>query len=129
MNKASLLRIFPILSDPSCTKQNTTRQSTHSNIDNTLLANTAALSTSVGNANNETNSNSKFKRTFGRSKGESPSISVEQNFHVSGMASFLEDYLLPNCKLAWKKWPVCCGSWKVHPFQCPVNYVLEYSSS
>ena len=40
LDTGSLLRISSILSDPSCTKQNTTRPSTHSNIDATLLANT-----------------------------------------------------------------------------------------
>ena len=63
LDTGSLLRISPILSDPPCTKQNITRPSTHSNIDNTLLANTVVVSTSVGNGNKETNSNTKFNHT------------------------------------------------------------------
>ena len=90
LDTGSLLRICPILSDLPCTKQNKTRTSTHSNIDNTLLANTVVVSTSVGNANKETNSNTKFNHTFSRSKRESPSISVEQNSYISGMAGFRE---------------------------------------
>ena len=73
-----------------CTKQNATRPSTQSNIDSTLLANTVVVSTSVRNANKETNSNTKFNHTFSRSKRESPSISVEQNSYISGMAGFRE---------------------------------------
>ena len=84
----SLLRIFPILSDPPCTKQNTT--STHSNTDNILLANTVVVSISAGNANKEANSNTKFNHTFSGSKRESPSISVEQNSYIRGMAGFRE---------------------------------------
>ena len=60
----SLLLISPILSDPLCTKQNITSPSTHSNIHNTLLANT-------GNANKKNNSNTNFSNTFSRSKRES----------------------------------------------------------
>ena len=37
----------------------------------TLIANTAAVSTSIGNANKETRSNTKFNHTFSRSKRES----------------------------------------------------------
>ena len=42
----------------------------HSNIDNTLLENIAVVFTSVGNANKESNSNTKFNKTFNRSKRE-----------------------------------------------------------
>ena len=86
----SLLRISPILSDPLCTKQNITRPSTHSNTDNTLLANTIVVSTIVGSADKETNSNTKLNHTFSRSKKESPSISVEQNSYISVMSGFRE---------------------------------------
>ena len=124
LDTGSLLRISPILSDPPCTKQNITRPSTHSNIDNTLLANTVVVSTSVGNANKETNSNTKFNHTFSRSKRESPSISVKQNSCISGLAGFPEGLSLQgvseettqligrsrrqgtlgNYESAWKKW-------------------------
>ena len=90
LDTGSLLRISSILSAPPCTKQNTTRPSTHSNIDNTLLANAVVVSTSVENANKETNFNTKFNHTFSRSKRESPSMSVEQNSYISGMVGFLE---------------------------------------
>ena len=56
MDTGSWLRIYPILSVPSLTKQNTTRPSTHSNTDNNLLGKKVVVSTSVGNANNETTS-------------------------------------------------------------------------
>ena len=36
---------------------------------------------------------------------------------------------LGNYESAWKKWSGWCDSWKVDPFRCPVNYVLEYLSS
>ena len=139
----------PPLSDPPCTRQNTTRPSTHSNTDNSLLANTVVSSTSVGNANKETNYNTKFNLTFSRSKRESPSISVEQNSYISGMRGFQEGLslqrvseettqliaksrrqgTLENYELAWKKCSGWCDSWKVDPFRCPVSYVLEYLSS
>ena len=90
----SLLRIFPILADPPCTMQNTTRPSTHSNTDNILLANTVLVSISAGNANKETNSNTKFNHTFSGSKRESPSISVEQNSYIRGMAGFRKELSL-----------------------------------
>ena len=77
---------LPFLSDSPCTKGNTTRPSTHSNIDKTLLANTVVVSTTVANANKETNYNTKFNLTFSRSKRESTSISVEQNSYISGVA-------------------------------------------
>ena len=70
LDTGSLLRISPILSDPSCTKQNTTRPSTHSHVDNTFLVNIIVVSTSVGNTNKETNSNTSFNHTFSRSKRE-----------------------------------------------------------
>ena len=70
LDTGSLLRISPILSDPSCTKQNTTRPSTHSHVDNTFLVNVIVVSTSVGNTNKETNSNTSFNHTFSRSKRE-----------------------------------------------------------
>ena len=56
MDTGSWLCIYPILSVPSLTKQNTTRPSTHSNTDNNLLAKKVVVSTSVGNANKETTS-------------------------------------------------------------------------
>ena len=56
MDTESWLRIYPILSVPSLTKQNTTRPSTHSNTDNNLLEKKVVVSTSVGNANKETTS-------------------------------------------------------------------------
>ena len=56
MDTGSWLRIYPILSVPSLTKQNTTRPSTHSNTDNNLLEKKVVVSTSVGNANKETTS-------------------------------------------------------------------------
>ena len=56
MDTGSWLRIYPILSVPSLTKQNTTRPSTHSNTDNNLLGKKVVVSTSVGNANKETTS-------------------------------------------------------------------------
>ena len=56
MDTGSWLRTYPILSVPSLTKQNTTRPSTHSNTDNNLLGKKVVVSTSVGNANNETTS-------------------------------------------------------------------------
>ena len=56
MDTGSWLRIYPILSVPSLTKQNTARPSTHSNTDNNLLGKKVVVSTSVGNANNETTS-------------------------------------------------------------------------
>ena len=56
LDTGSLLRISPILSDSPFAKQNTTRLSTHSNVDNTLLANTVVVSTGVGNTNKEKNS-------------------------------------------------------------------------
>ena len=56
MDTGSWLHIYPILSVPSLTKQNTTRPSTHSNTDNNLLGKKVVVSTSVGNANNETTS-------------------------------------------------------------------------
>ena len=68
--------------------------STHNNIDNTLLANTVVVSASVGNANKETSSNTKFNHTFSRSKRESPSISIEQNSYISGMTGFQEELSL-----------------------------------
>ena len=73
-----------------CTEQNTTKPITHSNIDNTSWANTVVLSTSVGNANKETNSNTKFNLTLSRTKRESLSISAEQNSYVDGMAGLWE---------------------------------------
>ena len=48
------------------------------------------VSTSVWNANKETNSNTKFKHGFSRSKRKSPSISVEQKTYIIGMAGFWE---------------------------------------
>ena len=149
LDTGSLLRISSILSGLPCTKKNTTRPSTHSNIDNSLLANTVVSSTSVGNANKETNYNTKFNLTFSRSKRESPSISVEQNSYISGMRGFQEGLslqrvseettqliaksrrqgTLENYELAWKKCSGWCDSWKVDPFRCPVSYVLEYLSS
>ena len=56
MDTGSWLRIYPILSVPSLTKQNTTRPSKHSKTDNNLLAKKVVVSTSVGNANKETTS-------------------------------------------------------------------------
>ena len=146
LDTGSLLRISSILSGLPCTKKNTTRPSTHSNIDNSLLANTVVVFTSVGNANKETNSNTKFNHTFSRSRRESPSISVEQNSYTSGMVGFRvglspqgvseettqliaksrRQGSLGNYKSAWKKWSGWCDSWRVDPFQCPVNYVLEH---
>ena len=69
--------IFRISSDPSCTKQNPTRPSTHRNIDNTLLFYTSVVSTSVGMLTGRIG-NTKFNHMLSRSKGESPFISVEQ---------------------------------------------------
>ena len=126
MSKRSLLCIFPILSYPSCTKQNTTRQSTHSNIDNTLLASTAAALGML------------ITRPILIASSTALSVDPKENPHPLVLSKtfilvawqvFWRDYLLPNCKLAWKTWSVWCGSWKVYPFQCTVNYVLEYSSS
>ena len=149
LNTVSLLHISPILSDPHCTKQNITRPSTHCNIDSTLLANTVAVSTNVGNVNKETNSSTKFNHTFSRFKRKSPSISLKQNYCISGMVGFWEgsslqrvseettqltvksrrQSILGNYESAWKKWSGQCDSWKVDPLRCPVNYVLEYLSS
>ena len=56
MDTGSWLRIYPILSVPSLTKQNTTRPSKHSKTDNNLLAKKVVVSASVGNANKETTS-------------------------------------------------------------------------
>ena len=134
---------------PPCTKQNTTIPSIHSNIDNTLLANTVVVSASVGNADKETSSDTKFNHTLSRSKRESSSISVEQNSYISGMAGFREELSLQgvseettqliaksrrlsalgNYESTWKKWSGWCDSWKIDPFRCPVNYVLEHLSS
>ena len=131
------------------TKENTTRPNTHSNINNTLLTNTVLISTSVENANKKTNSNTKFNHTFNRSKRKSQSISVEQNSYASATAGFRKGLSLRkvteettqlivksrrqsslgNVESAWKKWSGSCDSWKVDPFRCPVNYVLEYLSS
>ena len=106
------------------------------------------VSTSVGNANKETNSNTKLNLTFSRSKKESPSISVEKNSYVSGMAGFRKGLSLQGVpeektqltgtskrqstlgyyKSVRKKWSNWCDSWKVDPFRCPVNGVLEYLS-
>ena len=134
---------------PPPTKQNTTRPSIHSNIDNTLLANTVVVSASVGNSDKDTNSDTKFNHTFSRSKRESSSISVKQNSYISGMAGFREGLSLQgvseettqligksrrqsalgNYESTWKKWSGWCDSWKTDPFRCPVNYVLEHLSS
>ena len=136
MDPISLLHISPILSDPPCAKQNTTRPITHSNIGNILLANRVVVPASVGNANKDTNSNNKFNHTFSRSKGESPSISVDQNFYISGMTCFREGLsfqgvfeettqltvksrrqsTLRNYESTWKKWSAWCDSWKFDPF-------------
>ena len=98
-----------------------------------MLANIVVVSTSVGKVNKETNSNTKFNHTYS---------------YISGMAGFRErlslrgvseetTQLIPksrrqgtlrNYKSAWKKWSGWCDSWKVDPFRCPVNYVLEYLS-
>ena len=99
LDTGSLLRIPPILSDSPFAKQNTTRLSTHSNIDNTLLANTVVVSTSVGNTNKENNSSTQFKRPFSRSKRESSFISVQQRalilvaWQVSGSGYLSRDFL------------------------------------
>ena len=66
LDTGSLLRISLILYDPPCTKQNTPRPRTHI----TLI--TPCWQTQLwyphGNANKETNSNTKFSHTFSRSK-------------------------------------------------------------
>ena len=62
-----MLSISPILSNPPCTKHNTARPNTHSNIDKTLPANKVVVSASVENANKETNFNTKLDQTFSRS--------------------------------------------------------------
>ena len=137
------------MSDSPCTKQNKTRPTTHSNIDNTLLANTLVVSTSVGNTNKEKNSKTKFNFTFSRSKRESPFISIEQNSYISGMLGFWEGLSLQgvfeettqlisnsrrqstlgNYRSVWKRCYGWCDSWKFDPFRCPVDYILEYLSS
>ena len=94
LDTGSLLCISLIFFDLLCTKQNTTRPITHSNIDNTLLKNIVVISRSVTNTNKETSSNTNFNQIFSRSKREFPSISVEQNSYVSGMAGFWEGLLL-----------------------------------
>ena len=149
LSTASLLSISPILSDPSCIKQNTIRPSTHSNNDNTLLANTVVVSTSVSNSYMETNSNTKFNHTCSRSKSEFPTIGMKQNSYVSDMEGFwlrlsLQEVsaeitqliansrrqsTLGNYESARRKRFGWCDSWKVDPFRCTVNYVLEYLSS
>ena len=67
LDTRSMLSISPILSNPPCTKQNTARSNTHCNIDKTLSANKDVVSTSVENANKETNFNIKLDQTFSRS--------------------------------------------------------------
>lgn len=133
--------IFRISSDPSCTKQNPTRPSTHRNIDNTLLFYTSVVSTSVGMLTGRIG-NTKFNHMLSRSKGESPSISVEQKSYVSGMTGFLEELSLQgvseettqhiaksrrestlgNYVSVWKKWSDLCDSKKVDPLPCELCF-------
>ena len=91
LDTGSLLRISLILHDPPCTKQNTPRPRTHM----TLI--TSCWQTQLwyphGNANKETNSNTKFSHTFSRSKKESPSISVEQSLILVVWQISVRDYL------------------------------------
>ena len=94
LGTGSLICMSLIFSNLLRTEQNATRPSTHSNIDNTLLTNIVVISRSVTNANKEANSNTKFNQTFSRSKREFPSISVEQNSYVSGMAGFWKGLFL-----------------------------------
>ena len=123
LETGSLLRIFPIMSDPLCTRQNTTRPSTDSNIDNTLLANTVVVSTSVRILiSTPVLIPCSAALLIGRK--ESPSICVKQNSYVSGMERFWEELSLQgvseettqliaksrrqstlgNYKLVWKEW-------------------------
>ena len=90
LDTGSLLRIFSILSDAALAQQNTTRPSTLNKIGDTLLANTAVKSRSVGNVNKETNSVTKFNHTVSRSKKESLSIIVEQKSYINDRAGFRE---------------------------------------
>lgn len=136
LGTASLISISLILSDPSCIKQNTIRPSTHNNINNTLLANTVVVSTSVSNSYMETNSNTKFNHTCSRSKREFPTISMKQNSYVSDMeglrqklslqevseeitqliANSRRQSTLGNYESARRKRSGWCDSWKVDSF-------------
>ena len=148
MASGSLLCLSPVLSDTSCAKQNSTRSSSHSDTNNTLLANTTVVSASVEHVSKKTNFDPNFNHTIAIASRESTSVSTKQNSRTSGLAGYRKGLSLQglsdkatqlitesrrpgtlgNYESAWKKWSSWCDSRKVDPFRCPLNCVLEYLS-
>ena len=111
-----------------------------------MFANSTMVSQSFVHADSHATSHKKFLQAICQSFRMIPPISTEQNFCTSGPEGFRKELshrgiaeqatkLITKSrrtvtqgiyKSTWKKWTSCCNRQEIDPFQCSLNYALEY---
>ena len=116
------------------------------NFDNPSMANTAMVWAATGNVSAESTSSSSFSNSVKGPTGKNPSSSGKQFSKTSGLENFRQNLAnkgiseraagliaaarrpgsLSNYESSWGKWASWCGKQQVSPFQCPINFVLDF---
>ena len=119
MGLERLLRFPTILSDFSCAKQDVTRTSSFSDLNNTMLANPAVVPQGFEYASSQVSANNKFSEAISRPFKETTPLSLEphstgfwEKMSHRGISEQVAKRIkksrrtktLENYELAWRKW-------------------------